>query len=132
MSAIPSSASRLDTIDKAFELTKEQKKAVKALLDDAHKNAAATRDGLTKAHAAIGAAVQANKGQAEVDAAVKSYAEQTAVMASHEMKALADLIKLLNDTQRANNAAISSTFFLLRGAFLDPKKWDDVPTGKNY
>lgn len=132
MATIASSQSRLDTVDKAFELTKEQKKAVKTLLDEAHKSAAPIREGLTKTHAAIAAAVQGNKGQAEIDVAVKSYSEQTALMASHEMKALADVIKLLTDTQRANNAAISATFFLMRGAFLDNKKWDDVPNGRGY
>lgn len=126
ISAIGSSSSRLDTLDKSFELTKDQKKAVKTLLDEAHKNAAPIREGLLKAHAAIGAAVQGNKGQAEIDAAAKSYADQAAAMAEHEMKALAGVIKLLTDAQRNNNAAVSAAFFMMRGAFLD-KKWDDTP-----
>jgi hypothetical protein len=53
-------------------------------------------------------------------------------MMALEMKALADVMKQLTDEQRANNAAISSAFFMMRGAFLDPKHWDDIPTGKLY
>jgi Spy/CpxP family protein refolding chaperone len=124
--------SRLDTLDAAFTLTKEQKKSIKALLDDAHKSAAPAREGLTKTRAAIAAAIQGNKGQADIDAAVKAYAEQSAAMTAIEMKALADIMKAVDATQRANNAAVSSAFFLLRGAFLDSKRWDDIPDGRMY
>ena len=126
------SRSRLDTLDVNFKLTKDQKKTIKGILDDAQKNAAPIREGLTKSHAAIAAAVQGNKGQAEIDAAVKSYAEQATAMATLEMKALADVMKVLDAEQRANNAAVSSAFFLLRGAFLDNKRWDDIPDGRMY
>jgi len=127
MMNIGTSSSRLDALEKAFTLTKDQKKAVKTLLDDAHKAAAPIRDALAKTHAALGAAAQGNKGQADIDAAAKAYAEQASLMAAAEMKAMADVMRLLTDQQRADNAAISSTFFLMRGAFVDNKKWDDTP-----
>ncbi len=129
---MPSTHSRLDALELSFKLTKDQKKAVKLLLDDAHKSAASAREGLTRTRAAIAAAIQGNKGQADIDAAVKSYAEQATVMTAIEMKALADLMKALDAEQRANNAAISTAFFMMRGAFLDPKKWDDIPDGRLY
>jgi Spy/CpxP family protein refolding chaperone len=130
--AMSSNRSRLDALEVNFTLTKDQKKAIKAILDDAHKSAAPARDGLVKARADVAAAVQANKGQAEIDAAVKSYAEQSTAMATIETQALADLMKALDPPQRANQGAVSAAFFMLRGAFLDPKKWDDVPDGKLY
>jgi Spy/CpxP family protein refolding chaperone len=130
--AMPATRSRLDTLEVNFKLTKDQKKAIKALLDDAHKSAAPAREGLAKTRAAVAAAIQGNKGQADIDEAVKSYAEQATAMTSIEMKALADLMKALDAEQRANNAAVSTAFFMMRGAFLDPKKWDDVPDGKLY
>jgi Spy/CpxP family protein refolding chaperone len=124
--------SRLDALDNDFELTKDQKKSIKTILDDAHKSAAPIRDALTRTHAAIGTAIQEGKGDAEIDAAVQAYAEQAAAMTAVEVKALADVMKTLNERQLANNAAISRAFFSLRGAFLDPKKWDDIPSGKLY
>jgi Spy/CpxP family protein refolding chaperone len=130
--ALGSSQGRLDILEQAFTLTKEQKKTVKTLMDDAHKSAAPAREGLVRTRAAVAAAVQGNKSAAEIDAAVKSYAEQSAAMAGVEMKALADIMKVLDATQRANNAAISRVFFMMRGAFLDNKKWDDIPDGKMY
>jgi Spy/CpxP family protein refolding chaperone len=129
--SVSSQRSRFDTLDVDFKLTKDQRKTIKDILDAAHKSAAPVRDGLTKAHADIAAAIQANK-TTDVDAAVQRYAEQSAAMMALEMKALADVMKALTDEQRANNAAVSEAFFLMRGAFLDSKKWDDIPTGKLY
>lgn len=129
MASIGSSQSRLDTLDKSFQLTKDQKKEIKTLLDEAHKSAAPIRDGLAKTHADIAVAIQGNKGQAGIDAAAKSYADQAAAMASLEMKALADVMKLLTETQRENNAAVSAAFFMMRGALL-AKKWDDIPENR--
>ncbi len=128
--SLSSTRSRLDTLDADFKLTKDQKKAVKSVLDDAYKDAAPIREGLTKAHADIAVAIQANKA-ADVDAAVQRYAEQAAAMTALEMKALADLMKQLTDEQQQNRAAVSAAFFLLRGAFIE-KKWDDIPSGHLY
>jgi Heavy-metal resistance len=123
---------RLETLTASFELTKDQKKTVKTLLDDAHKNAASNREGLLSAHAAIGAAVAANKNQTEVDAAVKEYGQQAAAMAALEMKTLAQLVQQLEAPQRTNGQAIRTAFFLMRGIFLDAKKWDAVPDLRSY
>jgi Spy/CpxP family protein refolding chaperone len=124
--------SRLEILANGFNLTKDQKKNVKTLLDDAHKGAAATREELASSHAAIGAAIAANKGQAEIDAAVKAYAKQAAAMTELEMKALADVLTHLEPEQRTNGAAIRSAFFMMRGIFLDDKKWDAVPDSRSY
>jgi len=123
---------RLETLAAQFQLNKEQKKNVKALLDDAHGGAAATRDALIAAHAAIGAAIAANKSQAEIDAAVKQYGQQAAAMTALEMKTLAQVLQQLEPEQRSNGLAVRSAFFLMRGIFLDPKKWDAVPDSRSY
>ena len=123
---------RLDMLTNEFQLTKDQKKNIKALLDDAHKNAAPARDALLNAHAAIGTAIAANKSQAEIDAAVKQYGQQAAAMATLEMKALAQVIQQLEVPQRGNQAAVRSAFVLMHGIFLDPKKWDAVPDSRSY
>jgi Spy/CpxP family protein refolding chaperone len=124
--------SRLEILANAFALNKDQKKTVKGLLDDAHKAAAPTRDALASSHAAIGAAIAANKSQAEIDAAVKEYAKHAAAMTELEMKALAQVLTPLEPEQRTNGAAIRTAFFLMRGIFLDDKKWDAVPDSRSY
>jgi hypothetical protein len=69
---------------------------------------------------------------AEIDRAIGEYAEQAAAMTAAEMTALAEIIQTLDPAQRANTAAIRSAFFLMRGIFLDKKRWDDVPDSRSY
>jgi Spy/CpxP family protein refolding chaperone len=122
---------RLDAMEAAFTLTKEQKNHVKTLMDEAAKTAIPIREALTKTHADVALAIQAKKSEAEVAAATKAYAEQATAMMALEVKTLAAIMKELTETQRANNAAISQTFFAMRSAFLN-KNWNDIPDGKNY
>jgi hypothetical protein len=128
----PVQMTRLETLEADFKLTKDQKKAVKSILDDAHKGAAPTREALTRTRTALAAAIVAGKSQAEIDAAVNAYAEQAAAMTAVEMKALAQVMESLDKDQRANQAGVRSAFFLMRGIFLDNKKWDEIPDARGY
>ena len=123
---------RLETLEADFKLTKDQKKAVKGILDEAHKGAAPTREALSRTRTALAAAIVAGKGQPDIDAAVNAYAEQAAAMTAVEMKALAQVMESLDKDQRANQAGVRSAFFLMRGIFLDNKKWDEVPDARAY
>jgi Spy/CpxP family protein refolding chaperone len=127
----PLEQTRLNILESAFKLNKDQKKAIKTILDDAHKNAASVRESLTRTHAAIAAAVQSSQSQGVVNAAVNEYAQQAAAMTVFEMKALAQVLQALDPEQRRNQQAVRSAFFLMRGIFLD-KRWDDVPDSRGY
>ena len=129
---IPLEQTRLNILEAGFRLNKDQKKSVKTMLDDAHKSAAPVREALTRTHAAIGAAIQSGKSQADIDAAVNEYAQEAAAMTALEMKALAQVLQALDPEQRANQQAVRSAFFLMRGIFLDNKRWDDVPDSRGY
>lgn len=128
----PLEQTRLNILESAFKLNKSQKKAVKTILDDAHRNAASVRESLTRTHAAIAEAIESSKGQDVVDAAVNQYALQAAAMTAVEMQALAQILQALDQEQRANGAGVRSAFFLMRGIFLDNKRWDDVPDSRSY
>jgi Heavy-metal resistance len=123
---------RLEILASSFSLNKDQKKAVKTILDSAHTRASSARDGLARTRAAIAAAIQANKEPAEIDRAIGEYADQAAAMTAVEMTALAEIIQTLDPAQRANTAALRSAFFLMRGIFLDKKRWDDIPDSRSY
>jgi len=118
---------RMDAMTESFKLDKDQRKQIKAAIDDAFKAATPIRAELTKARLALVAAVAAGKAQADLDEATKAYGTQSAALADAEMKALAQMIGLLTPEQAKNNAAISSAFFLMKSAFFDDKKWDDIP-----
>jgi hypothetical protein len=128
----PLEQTRLNILESGFKLNKDQKKAVKTILDEAHKSAAPVREALSRTHAAIAAAIQSNKSQEIIDAAVNEYAQQAAAMTALEMQALAQVLQTLDQEQRANGAGVRSAFFLMRGIFLDNKRWDDTPDGRSY
>jgi Spy/CpxP family protein refolding chaperone len=123
----PLELSRMELLTRAFKLNKDQKDKIKAILDEAHKSAAPARDGLTRTRTAIAGAVQSGKSQAEVDAAVKSYAEQATAMTGIEMKALANVLKSVDPEMASNPASVQTAFFMFRGMFLNNKKWDLIP-----
>ena len=120
--------SRLEVLCQAFHCDKDQKKQITTILDDAHKSAAPVREQLVKTRAAIAAAIEAHKSQADVDQAVKNYAVQVDAMTGVEMKALAHVLLAVNPDQRTS-AAAQTAFFLMRGIFLDNKKWNVIPDG---
>jgi hypothetical protein len=124
--------SRLDLLTRAFTLDKTQVKQVKQILDDAYKGAASVCDQLKVTHAAIGAAIQAGKTPADLDELVKAYAVPATAMTRVEMQALAHMLLALSDSQRANTGATDTAFLLARAMFLDDKKWDMAPNGRNY
>lgn len=132
LSISPTLLGRLERLEVLFKLDKEQKKAVKEILDAAHKSAAPVRQQLTATRTALGQAVVAGKPQAEIDAAARTYAVPVAAMTRLEMQALADVLKALTPEQRQNGAAIRNAFSMVRGMFLDEKKWDEIPKAQGY
>jgi hypothetical protein len=128
----PMQLSRLERLELLFKLDKDQKKAIKTILDGAHQSAAPVRDRLTATRAALGAAIIGGKPPAEVDAAAAAYGEPAAAMTAIEMQALADVLKAMTPEQRQNGAAIRTAFSMVRGMFLDPKKWDEIPKAQGY
>jgi Spy/CpxP family protein refolding chaperone len=117
---------RLDLLIDTFKLTKDQEKSVKMLIDEAGKTATPIREALTKARPAIVAAIQSGRGPAGIDAAVKAYAVQATAMTALEMRTLARLTQVLSPEQRADQAALRSAFFLVRGAFIN-RNWNEAP-----
>lgn len=122
---------RLDIFATLFDLNGDQKKDVKAWFDESHKATEESRKGLAATRAALATALQTGKPQAEVDAAAAAYAVHVTAMTDAEMAAFAKLITRLDATQRANQAAIATSFGLMRGMFVG-NKWNIVPDGKTY
>jgi hypothetical protein len=53
-------------------------------------------------------------------------------MTTLEMTTLAQVIQTLVPEQRANTSSIRSAFFLMRGIFLDNRRWDEAPDSRSY
>ena len=126
----PMRLGRLERFEIVFKLDKEQKKAVKALLDERHKTATSVRQQLSAARSALGAAVIGGKSPADIEPLAQAYGVAAAAMTTLEMQALGDVLKLLTPEQRTLGAG--RAFSMIRGIFLDEKKWDVIPEAAGY
>jgi Spy/CpxP family protein refolding chaperone len=127
----PPPTTRLGMMAMALTFSDDQKKQVKNLLDAEYKNTAPLRDALAKSRLALGMAVQNKMAGAELDAATKAYADQASAMAQAEMRALAKVMKLLTEEQRANQTVMRWALNMSRGMLAD-KKWDTSPDHRFY
>jgi hypothetical protein len=113
---------RLELMTDMLQLSKEQKKDVKAVMDDSQKEAAPLREQMVKGRARIAAAVQGAK-QDEIDGAIQSYSELEGQMTAIEMKAFAAIYKALDQDQKQRAQGV---FRFMPGVFAN-KNWLDVP-----
>lgn len=112
---------RMDLLERMLTLNKDQRKEVRNIMDAGQKDAAPLRDQMTKARAEVAAAVESGKPDA-VDQAVKSYAGLETKMAAIEMKAFAEIYKLLDADQQQKTAP---AFQMMHGVF-GGKNWTEV------
>ena len=118
------SASKFDTIGSALNLNKEQKKAVKTLLDDAAKEATPFRDQLSKARIAIADAIQAKKSGDEITQAVNTYAALATQMSALEINIFARIYAGLDETQKTNKTGVNTVFAMMKNLFAT-KNWNE-------
>jgi len=123
---------RLDIFTTLFGLDGDQKKEIRGWLDEAHKSTAPARKGLLETRAALATVIQSGGDQAAIDAAAAAYAVHVTTMTDAEMTMLARIIQRLTPEQRGNQRAISTGFGLMRGIFVNDRKWDIVPDRKAY
>lgn len=116
--------SKFDTICNALNLNKEQKKAVKTMLDDAAKEAAPLRDQMSKGRIAIADAIQAKKSDDEVTQGVNAYAALATQMSSLEINTFAKIYAGLDETQKANKSGIGMVYNLMKNLFAT-KNWNE-------
>ena len=113
--------SRLDRLGDALKLTKDQRKDIKAAMDDAQKEATPIHEQLIKGHLAIAETIAAGKSQEEIDKAVHSQAELETQMTSIELHVFAKVVVLLEADQKQRG--IRLVFDMVRGAF-NGKNWN--------
>src|ERR1035437_817369 len=112
---------RLDRLTEALKLSKDQKKDVKAAMDEAQKEATPIQDQMNKSRLAIAEAIAAGKSKEEVDKAVLGEAELETQMTSLELHAFAKVVSSLEVDQKQRGIPI--VFAMVKGAFLG-KNWN--------
>jgi Spy/CpxP family protein refolding chaperone len=116
------SKSRLELLSDLLKLNKDQKKEIKATMDEGQKEAAPLREQMSKSHEQIAEAIAAGKGQEEINAAVKAYAELEAQMVTIELKAFAKIYSGLDSEQKQKSAPL---FQMMSGIFKG-KNWNET------
>jgi Spy/CpxP family protein refolding chaperone len=116
-----SGETRMDRLTSALKLSKDQRKEIKAAMDDAQKEAAPVYEQLPKSHLAIAEAIAAGKSHEEIDQAVHHHAELQTQIASIELHAFAKAVVLLEPDQKQRG--IPLVFAMVRGAF-GGKNWN--------
>jgi len=121
MPNMSSGETRMDRLTSALKLTKDQRKEIKAAMDDAQKEATPIYEQLPKSHLAIAEGISAGKSQAEIDQAVHHHAELETQIASIELHAFAKAVVFLEPDQK--QLGIPSLFAMVRGVF-GGKNWN--------
>ena len=85
--------SRLDRLADTLKLNKDQKKDIKATMDDAQKEATPLHEQMNKSRLAIAEAVAAGKPKEEIEKAVMGEAELETQMTALELHAFAKALK---------------------------------------
>jgi hypothetical protein len=128
--ALPSAdqRTRLEILTDALKLDRDQRNAVRATFDAAFKDAAPIRTRLAETRTAL--AVAATTDPSGIPAAARAYADASAAMTALETRALGEVLTSLPAEQRRPGTA--TAFYLMRGIFLDSRRWDEMPRGRNY
>jgi Spy/CpxP family protein refolding chaperone len=121
MPMMPAARSHLELMTDELKLSKEQKKEVKTLMDEAQKEAVPLKEQLAKSRAQLAAAIEAGK-QEDIDKAIQGYSELEAQMATLEMKAFSGIYKMLDGDQRGRSRGV---FVMMPGIFK-AKSWVDA------
>lgn len=131
-SASGAALGRLDILTNLLSLDGNQKREIRTWLDAAHKAQADTRKGLADTRLALLDAIRAGGDQAAIDTAAAAYAAHVTAMADAEMAVLAQILLRLSPEQRGDQQAVSTAFLLMRGIFVDNRRWNIVPDGRSY
>ena len=118
----PRVVNRIDIIAQQLNLDKDQKKAVKTVLDEAQKEANPLHEQLVKSRIAVGEAIQDSKGQDEINQRVNAEAALEAQMTSLELSTFAKIYKSLQQDQRNQTRSL---FAMMKGIF-DNKNWNNM------
>jgi Spy/CpxP family protein refolding chaperone len=115
------SGTRLDRMSEALKLSKDQKRDVKAAMDDAQKEATPIHEQMVETRLGIAEAIAAGKTQEEIDKAVRSEADLDTQLTSIELHAFAKAVAVLEPDQKQRG--IPMIFAMVHGAF-NGKNWN--------
>jgi len=115
---------KFDTIATTLGLSKDQKKAVKTILEEGAKEAAPLRDQIGKSRIAVGDAIVARKSDDEIKQTATTSSGLSAQLSQLELQAFAKIFASLDDTQKANRQGLGRVLGLMNGIYRN-KNWNE-------
>jgi len=112
--------SRFEQISQMLKLNKEQRKQFRSIMDEAQKEATPVHEQMLKSRLAIGEALQAGKGQDELNPLVASEAALEARLGHIELSAFARIYQTLDKDQQAQ----TRQFFQMMKGIFNGKNWN--------
>ncbi len=119
---MPRVTTRMDRFSELLKLDKEQKKAVKAILDEGQKEATPVREQMVKARLAIGEAIASGKSEDDLKPLISAEGALDAQLAGIELMAFSKIYKILDKEQLPQTRPVFPT---MKGIF-DGKNWNSV------
>jgi len=118
------SSNRFDYIANVLSLNKDQKKAVREILEDGAKAAGPIRDRMSKSRIAVGEAMVQKKSEDDLKQIAKTSSDLDAQLSQLELKAFAKTFAALDDTQKKDMQALGRALFLMDGMY-HMKNWTE-------
>ena len=117
-------ANRFEKIAQALNLNKDQKKAVRQILDDGAKESAPLRDQISKSRVAVGEAVTAKKGDDELKQVARTSSDLSTQLSEFELKTFAKVVASLDDTQKKDMRGLQTALVLMNNIY-HTKNWNE-------
>lgn len=114
-------ANHLDQWSKDLKLSKDQKKDIKAIMDEGQKQASALQAQIEKSREAIAETAVTAKGDDEIKAVAKKYADLETQMLNLELTSFAKIYKALDNEQQPKSGEIYAS---MAGIFKG-KNWNE-------
>ena len=117
MMAGPPSTNRFDNIANSLNLNKDQRKTVRAILDEGAKEAAPIREQMSKGRIAVGEAIVAKKSEDELKQVAKTASDLNAQLSQIEIQTFAKMFAALDDIQKKDMRGLGHALFLMNGMY---------------
>ena len=113
----PPSTNRFDNIANSLNLNKDQKKTVRAILDEGAKEATPVREQMSKSRIAVGEAIVAKKTEEELKQVAKTASDLNAQLSQIEIRTFAKTFAALDDIQKKDMRGLGRALFLMNGMY---------------
>jgi Spy/CpxP family protein refolding chaperone len=124
MGGPPPPTNRFENIANSLSLNKDQRKTVRAILDDGAKQAAPIRQQLSKSRIAVGEAIVANKSESELKQVAKTSSDLDVQVSQIEIGAFAKTFAVLDAIQKKDMRALGLALSLMNGMY-HIKNWTE-------